>query len=86
MGLVSHPERSTLRLSLSPVSKSVGVDVLENDALDEPKLSLTSTGPSSFTVPLPTLLVAAIPMMMVEVRSPPMMSDLMSMFFMVKPA
>ena len=74
-------------ISIAPIvecwSKSVGVDVLEDDALGEPKLKRKSIGPSTFTVPLPILLVAAMPRKMVEVRSTPMTVDLMSMFFMV---
>lgn len=66
------------------VDNSVGVDVLEDvAAFDEPKDKRKSIGPSTFTVPLPTLLVAAMPRKIVEVRSAPMTVDLMSMFFMV---
>ncbi len=70
-------------MSVSRFFNSVGVEVFSDDTLGEPKLRRKSIGPSSFTVRLPVLLAAATPMMMVVVNSTPMVSDLMSMVFML---
>ena len=74
--------KTTERLSKSPPSNSAGVDVLEDDGLDDPKPTRRSIGPSSLSVVLVGPLTAPIPSNTVEVNRAPMMRDLMSMFFM----
>ena len=75
--LTSKPARPVVR-----VWESVGVDVLEDDGLDDPKPTRRSIGPSSLSVVLAGPLTAPIPSNTVEVNRAPMMRDLMSMFFM----
>ena len=62
-------------------SSAVGVDVLEDDGLGDPKPTRRSIGPSSLSVVLAGPLTAPIPSNTVEVNSAPMMRDLTSMFF-----